>query len=238
MTMGNVIAIMCLSAALNLALWGALYYRLRGLPLAVWQVAQRNRVADDSRALDVLQAAAASRLGGLVIGVQTYHEQLAGLARAQAADAEVRARMSERRASDAVTALEAASALVRDLRTLAEDLPSLIDRRAMQTGIALGEAAARKDEGEPSLALAPAPAPEERATVEMPPGAITPETLGKPDRPAPTSQQHALTVPTEQADEDRVSGDEEMTVVQDHLLPSMRTLASAGVTPGGPGVAR
>ena len=97
-----------------------------------------------------------------MIGVQTYHDQLGGLARAQVAEAEVRARMTERRAADAGIALDAASALVRDLRTLAEDLPSLIDRRAMHTGIAVGEAAAR-GEGcamttqHPHLQLVPPP---------------------------------------------------------------------------------
>ena len=60
MTMGTVIAIVSVGAALNLALWGALYHRLRGLPVDVWKVAQRSRVADENRALDVLQAAAAS----------------------------------------------------------------------------------------------------------------------------------------------------------------------------------
>jgi hypothetical protein len=223
--MGTVIVIVCVGAALNLTLWGALYRKLHGLPLDVWKVAQRSRTVDETRALDVLQAAAASRLGGLVIGVQTYHEQLAGLVRAQVAEAEVRARVTERRAADAGIALDAASALVRDLRTLAEDLPSLIDRRAMQTGIALGEAAARKVGPEPQLL--PAPETDDRDTVEMPPGAVVPETLRKPDRPAPTSRQRPLTAPPEPIDEERVSGDEELTRVQSHPLPGTQTLASA-----------
>ena len=183
------IVTVCLGAALNLTLWGALYNKLRALPLDVWKVAQRNRVADETRALDVLQAAAASRLGGLLIGVRTYHEQLGGLVRAQLAEAEVRARVSERRASEAGAALGEASALVRDLRALAEDLPSLLDRRALQTGIAIGEASARRGATEPA-----------------------PETLRGSGRPRP------LTVPVEAADEDAVSGDEELTVVQGHHL--------------------
>jgi len=227
--MGTVILIVSLGAALNLALWGAVYRKLDGIPHHVWKAAQRDRAADETRALDVLQAAAASRLGGLVIGVQTYHEQLAGLARAQVADAEVRARMTERRAADAGIALDAASALVRDLRTLAEDLPSLIDRRAMHTGIAIGKATARREDREPE--------PEERATVEMPRGASTPETLRKPDRPAPASRLRPLTAPAEPPDEERVSGDEELTRVQSHPLPGMQTLASAG-PPCGQGGAR
>jgi hypothetical protein len=126
--------------------------------------------------------------------------------------------MTERRASDAGVALDAASALVRDLRALAEDLPSLIDRRALQAGMFIGEALAR----------------EERDTVEMPRGATAPEPLGKPDRPAPTSRQRPLTAPPEPADEERASADEELTRVQSHPLLGGQTLASAG-TPGGGG---
>ena len=142
--MGIVILVVSLGTALNLALWGALYRKLGELPLSVWKVAQRNRVVDESRAMDALQAAAASRIGGLVIGLQTYHDRLGDLTRARVADAEVRARVSERRASDTGVALSAATALVRDLRTLAEYLPSLIDRRTLRTGIAVGESLARR----------------------------------------------------------------------------------------------
>jgi hypothetical protein len=171
--MRSEIVIVCLSAAQNLVLWGALHYRFRGLPLAVWKVAQRDRAGDEQRALDVLQSAAASRIGGLIIGIRTYHEQLAGLVRAQLAEAEVRARVSERRSSEAGVALDAASTLVRDLRTLAEDLPSLFDRRAMQAGIAIGEATRRGDRREPET--------EERTTVEMPPGGTTRTSAGEQD---------------------------------------------------------
>jgi hypothetical protein len=164
-TMRTEIVIACLSTALNLAMWGAFYLRLRGLPLDVWKVAQRDRAGDEKRALDVLQEAAASRIGGLVIAIKTYHDQLACLVRAQLAEAEVRARVSERRSSEASIALDAASVLVRDLRTLAEDLPSRFDRRAMRVGIAIGESAVRRDER--------APANAERTTVEMPSDVMT-----------------------------------------------------------------
>jgi hypothetical protein len=216
--MGTVILIVSLGAALNLALWGAVYHKLHDFPASASKVIERNRAVDETRALDVLQAAAASRLGGLVVGVQTYHEQLAGLARAKVAEAEVRARMTERRASDAAVALDAASALVRDLRTLAEDLPSLMDRRALHTGIAIGEATARREE----------PDPEERATVEMPPGTSGPGALSKPDRPACASRLRALAVPVEPVDEDRVSGEEELTRVQSHPLPGTQGLPGGG----------
>lgn len=174
--MGTVIVIVCVGAALNLALWGALFHRLRTLPLSVWQVAQRNRAADENRALDVLQAAAASRLGGLVIGLRGYHDQLAGLARAQVAEAEVRARVTERRASDALVALDVASALVRDLRVLAEDLPSLLGRRGIEE-----HAAAPLDR-------APVPSADERATVEVPPDEADDALAALQTRPLPKTR--------------------------------------------------
>ena len=181
------IVVACVSGALNVVLWGALYHKLHRLPPSLWKAAApRDRAADEKRALDVLQEAAASRIGGLVIGIRTYHEQLGGIVQAQLAEAEVRARISERRASEAGVALCAASALVRDLRAFADDLPSLFERRAMQMGIAVGKAAANEDE---------------RSTL-----------LG----------------------EERESGDQDLTIVQDHPLPrtgpvppSTRPLASA-----------
>jgi hypothetical protein len=131
MEFANVIA--SVGAALNLAAWGALFAKLRALPLSVAKAAQRDRVADEKLALDVLQAAAASRVAGLVIGLQRYHEQLGGLVRAQLADAEVRARVSERRSSDAAVALSAASVLVRELRGLLNDAATLMDCAAART---------------------------------------------------------------------------------------------------------
>jgi hypothetical protein len=215
------IAFVCAGAALNLALWTALFLRLGTLPRAVWKLVQRRHAEDDARALDVLQGAAASRLGGLVVGVQTYHDELVRLARAEAAAVEVRARRTERQASDAAIALDAASTLVRDLRTLAEDLPSLVDRRAMRTALSVGEFAAHGE--------TPGPAGgEERVPEEPPPGAPTPETVRKPDRPAPPSRLRPLTAPAEPPDDERVSGDDELTAVQTRPLPGARTLASAG----------
>jgi hypothetical protein len=120
--MGIVIVIVCLGAGLNLALWGLMFVRVDGLPVRVGQLVQRNRVADETRALEVLQAAAGARVGGIVIALQTHQEQLSSLVRAQVADAEVRARVSERRSSDAGVALSAASALVHELRGLLDEL--------------------------------------------------------------------------------------------------------------------
>jgi hypothetical protein len=126
--MGIVIVIVSLGAALHLALWGALYRKLSELPLSVWKIGQRNRMADETRALDLLQAMAATKLGGLVIGVQTYHDELAALTKAQTADAEVRARLNERRVSEVGATLDAASDLLRRLRGLVDDLAGALAR--------------------------------------------------------------------------------------------------------------
>jgi hypothetical protein len=210
--MGTVLVVVCVGAALNLGLWAALFYRLGTLPRTVWKLVQRRRAEDDARALDVLQSAAASRLGGLVVGVQTYHDELLRLARAEAAAMEVRARRTDRQASDAAIVLAAASALVRDLRTLAEDLPSLIDRRVMRTALAVGEAATHSETpdaagGQEPLPVAPSPV------------APSPETARKPDRPEPP-------------DDERVSEDD-LTKVQTRPLPGARSLA-AGSQGGAP----
>jgi hypothetical protein len=207
--MATLTVIVSLEAALHVILWAALYYKVQHTPLAVWQALQRTRAADENRALDVLQAAAASRIAGLVLALQSHHEHLAALVRAQIADAEMRARVSERRSSEAGIALDAASTLVRDLRTLAEDLPSLFDRRALQTGIALGEAAARG-----------------------------PETFRKLDRPEPASRERPsprvgppLPAVPAQNDAERPSEDE-LTSVASHPLPSPREAGQTLVSPG------
>jgi hypothetical protein len=143
--MGIVILLLCLSAGLNLALWGALYRAVDGLPFRIFNLARKERAADEALALTVLQEAAAAKVGPLVQGIRAYHDQLDAGLRAQIAEAEVRARVTERRSSDAGVALSTASALVCDLR----ELLGLAHRR-------------------PSLpAPAGAEAPEARATVEL-----------------------------------------------------------------------
>jgi hypothetical protein len=116
--MAFITAIVCLGAVLNLALWVAVYFKVEGMPLRLWGVAQRTRLVDEARALDVLQAAAAARVGGLMMGIQTYHDQLVMLLRAQAAEADKHARVIERLASEAGVALSTASELVCELRGL------------------------------------------------------------------------------------------------------------------------
>jgi hypothetical protein len=121
--MGIVILIVCLSMALNLALWSALYRVLDGVPLRIFSLSRQDRAADEAHALAVLEAAAAARVNVLTLSLRSYDEQLAERSREAVAAAELRARVAERRSTDAVSALGAASALVRELRTLVTDLP-------------------------------------------------------------------------------------------------------------------
>ena len=153
--MGIVIVVVCLGAGLNLALWVALYSKLAELPQRVWKAVERAREVDQQRALTALQEAAAAKVGMLVLGLRSYHDQLEGHLKAQVAEAEVRARVAERRSSDAGVALGAASALVAELRGLAEDLPRLLARGAQLArgrGLAHAPTRARPDRrrGEPN----------------------------------------------------------------------------------------
>jgi hypothetical protein len=102
--------------ALALALLIAIHRRLSGLPLAVWALARREREANATKALDAMKEEVAARAGLAVVAIRRYEEQIGATFRAQVAEAETRARMAERRAADAATALEAAAVLVRELR--------------------------------------------------------------------------------------------------------------------------
>ena len=114
--MGTMIVIVCVSACLNLALWAALFRRLDGLPLRIWSMAKKDRADGESYALTLLQERTAARVGAIVSLLRTHEEHVADAFRAQVAEAEIRARISERRSSEAGVALSVASGLVRELR--------------------------------------------------------------------------------------------------------------------------
>jgi hypothetical protein len=116
--MGIVIAIVCVGTGINLALWGALYAKLDGLPLCIWSMAKKERTDGEGAALTLLQEQTAAKVGVIVKSLREYEENVAGGFRAQVAEAQVRARIAERQSSEAGVALSAASALVRDLRGL------------------------------------------------------------------------------------------------------------------------
>jgi hypothetical protein len=121
-----------------------------GLPARVWSIAKQERAKDDSHALAVLQEAAAGKVIAITAALRLYEEELAATSRAQIADAEKRARIAERRQSEAGAPMEAATQLVRELRTALDELR-----------------AARPAPPHEAPPAAPAE-PDQRPTVEMP----------------------------------------------------------------------
>jgi hypothetical protein len=113
----QIIAGMAVAILFVLAL---LSWRIDAIPRRIVALIKNERVRDEGQAQAILMEAAALKLGPLLAGIRTYHEQMNASLRAQIADAEMRARMSERRASDATTYLGAASTLVAELRALHE----------------------------------------------------------------------------------------------------------------------
>jgi hypothetical protein len=112
--------------ALTLALIVTVHWRLDGLPLRIWSIAKKERDEGQGAAVTALQEATAARVGPIVNSIRSYHEQIAATLRVQVADAEMRARVAERRSSEAGVALRAASELVREARALRDDLARLL----------------------------------------------------------------------------------------------------------------
>jgi hypothetical protein len=108
---------------LALVLLIALHYRLDGLPFAVWSEARRERQDSASQALDLMTEAVAKKAGAAVLSLQQHEGALAAGYRNQVAEAQLRARMSDVRAGDTLTALNAATELVRELRQALDQLP-------------------------------------------------------------------------------------------------------------------
>jgi hypothetical protein len=222
--METLIVVTVVSAALNLALWGVVYHKLRHLPPSVWRVAQRERLAEAACALDTLQTMAAARLGALLVGVQTYHSEMATLLNAERAAADGRARILERRASEAGIALDTATTLVREARALLDDLQGTLARASAPVRVERTRAPDVDDDSS-------------RATVEM--TGILP--TREPGAPAPVSRDH-LGSRTGRAlppsNEDGLLPEDDETTVRDHPLPGIRTLASVRKAPDAPGGAR
>jgi hypothetical protein len=217
--MGTMIVILCVSACLNLALWAALYRRLDGLPLRLWSMAKTDREAGDSRALTLLQERTAAKVGDIVSSLRTHEEHVADAFRAQVAEAEIRARVSERRSSEAGVALSVASGLVRELRELL-DGPLESPRAPLPSVHAVTEG---------------------RATVALGPEAI--DTTRKPDRPEPASrerpaQRGALPSGIAPMDDGERLSEDEMTQVARRPLPAQLEAGKTLVSPAGTGGAR
>jgi hypothetical protein len=160
----------CVGAGVCLALWAVIYRKVAELPRTVWEIVRQERAAETARAQGALQEAAALKVGAILRSLREHEEQSAASLRAQIADAENRARVTERRASDAGVALSTASELVRESRALRDDLRGVV---ATATAPA-----------------APRGAGEERETVELPRGAPEAvETTRMPGGAAPASRE-------------------------------------------------
>jgi hypothetical protein len=91
--------------------------KLDALPLAVWSLVRKERDVLDDKALARMREAS-----GMLEGIRSYHAQLETLLTTERNDADMRARVVERRSKDAGIALDAASALVGSLRGVLDRL--------------------------------------------------------------------------------------------------------------------
>lgn len=92
--------------------------RIESLPRRLLDRLEALRTQKDAQAQALAMEAAARKVGPLIAGIRSYHDQMAASLRAQLADAELRARLRERRDEDGVAYLSAASKLVGELRAL------------------------------------------------------------------------------------------------------------------------
>ena len=137
-------ALLGAALALILLLLLDLRRRLDGLPARLWSIARQERDRDEKKATTALTEATAGKVISITAALRVYEEELAARSRLLVADAEKRARIAERRLSDAGAALDAATALVRELRGALDQARSA------------------------ALAAPAEPDPDTRATVEMP----------------------------------------------------------------------
>lgn len=119
----NVVALIAIVLVLVLAL---ISWKIDMIPRRLLALVKQERAREDGQAQTALLEAAAAKVGPVVAGIRAYHDQLEASLRAQLAEAETRARVSERRALDASTYLQAASTLVADLRNLREERALLV----------------------------------------------------------------------------------------------------------------
>jgi hypothetical protein len=141
---------LCVGLALALALLVAIYLKLGALPVRMWAIAKEEQAREAGRGQAALVAAAGLKVGPLVKSIRDHEEQIAASFRGQLADAEVRARLVERRTTETLAILGAASTLVRELRAA---LDALGAPRAPR-GAAPPEQRGADATGRPTLALA------------------------------------------------------------------------------------
>jgi hypothetical protein len=240
--MGIVIAIVCVATGINLALWGALYARLDGLPLRVWSMLKKERTDGEGAALTLLQERTAAKVGAIVKSLRDYDEHVAAGYRAQVAEAQVRARIAERQSSEAGVALSAASALVRELRGLL-DGTSGGTRASLRSPPAVTEgrrtvAAADADDA-PATPPSTQAGDDGRRTSSRPPPQVQLAgcEVASRERRASRDGLSSGIAPVPSDAEERLSGDDDLTCVSLRPLPGV--LDATLVSPvGGKGRAR
>jgi hypothetical protein len=141
---------LCAALAAVLVLLAVLHRRVDQLPLRVRLLIAEER----ARALTELQEATARRVAGATAALRAYENDIVQHLRGEIAATELRARVAERRSTDASSVLDGATALARELRALLDKLHPLA--------------------GEPA-------AEDERRTIEMPKPA--PVADGESDEP-------------------------------------------------------
>jgi hypothetical protein len=107
-----VLALLVAGAALR-----AQQRKLDGLPLDVWALVKKERSSAEDQSIAKLR-----ETEKLADGIRSYHQQLEAALTAERNDADMRARLVERRARDAGIALEVATKLVTEARGLVERL--------------------------------------------------------------------------------------------------------------------
>ena len=114
-----------------------IHRRLSRLPARLVAILRQERAQDDARSLWALQEATAIRVAASTAALRAHEEQVAASFRAQIADAETRARVAERRSSDAAVALSAAAELVRELRAALDTFGELRAARVASPEVAV-----------------------------------------------------------------------------------------------------
>jgi hypothetical protein len=150
----NIVAVIAIVAIVLLLLLALIAVRIDQIPARIFNLMKQERAREDNRAQTALLEAAALKVGPLIAGIRTHHDQFAASLQAQLAEADTRERIAERRALDASTYFEAASTLVGDLRGVRDDLSSLVQRTA-EARVVVSEPSAGPGDPDPRGTVVP-----------------------------------------------------------------------------------
>jgi hypothetical protein len=114
---GLALLVVVLTLGLARAALRAQQRKLDGLPRDVWALVKKERGSAEDQSIAKLREAEK-----LADGIRSYHQQLEAVLTAERHDADMRARLVERRARDAGIALDVATKLVTEARGLVERL--------------------------------------------------------------------------------------------------------------------